>query len=64
MDRAISRIHCKIIYEDGFYKKRPMSKQFLTFLTMTHPEIGEGSVGNKIPLPTSIYKKIYQYLKS
>ena len=62
MDRAISRIHCKIIYEDGFRVKRSMPKSFLTFLMMRHPRVGVKSYGRN--LPVSIYRKIYAYIKS
>lgn len=57
MDRAISRIHCKIVYKDGFRVKRKLQKNFLTFLMQRHARVGKGSLGAKLSL--CIYRRVF-----
>jgi hypothetical protein len=59
-DRAISRIHCKIIYKDGFCVERPIPKYFLQFLMVTH---NKKSNSNWKFMPPHILRHVWQFLK-
>eukprot|EP01016_Furgasonia_blochmanni_P008491 TRINITY_DN13449_c0_g2_i3.p1 TRINITY_DN13449_c0_g2~~TRINITY_DN13449_c0_g2_i3.p1 ORF type:complete len:368 (+),score=55.88 TRINITY_DN13449_c0_g2_i3:61-1104(+) len=60
-DRAISRIHCRLIYKYGFKIPRPIPDAFVAFLMMTHPRLGEKSPGKK--LPAHLLRLIYSFFK-
>jgi len=57
-DRAISRIHCKIIYKDGFIKNRPVPSYFSTFLQIT--SFRTNSIWHK--LPSYLLRKVWSFL--
>ena len=56
-DLAISRTHCRIIYEDGFPgQKRAVPKSFREFLKVFHDK------SNGIYLPRELRMLIYKYI--
>mmetsp|Transcript_32152 Transcript_32152/g.5817 ORF Transcript_32152/g.5817 Transcript_32152/m.5817 type:complete len:95 (-) Transcript_32152:550-834(-) len=57
-DRAISRSHCMISYENFFY--RPIEDSLLTFLMAYHPRIGRNSLFNHLPSP--LFRHILTFL--
>lgn len=61
-DRAVSRIHGKFIYKNGFPNfNGKISEMALNFLLQTHPRLGKDSPGRNIPF--NISKHILEYAR-
>lgn len=79
-DRAISRIHCKINYKDGFKNrlglknKTQIIEQFVAFLMNMHPRLGGTTlsllnilfIANSAfrNLPKHLFAKIWEFHKA
>jgi len=60
-DRAISRVHAKIVTKYGFSGHRKMPEDFLAFLMMSHQRLGAESPG--FHLPEGLYRHIFSFIK-
>ncbi|EGR32872.1 hypothetical protein IMG5_068490 [Ichthyophthirius multifiliis] len=59
-DRAISRIHCKIIYKDGFNVPKKISLDFFTFLKGTKKN---NKFSSLISFPEHVLRIIWKFIK-